>query len=763
MKRRNEQIRKWKTRQLELVRAIEYSDKLKSRVIEYHSNLESAYKIGQLSYPQFKERCSNVLEGQSVREWTRYYDKCIRYYKQEYHNIERQLNPPRYDSSKLAVYALLVVLVLSTLGIGLFASSTTLSDSGLFGDSISGFAVDDSLANTTVETNLTQEEIDAGGNGTSFEEITAILPVETPVVNETVNLPIENETIEEVAVIEPIENETVEEVAVIGPIENETVEELKVVDPVEPEIVPIDNETIERIIDQIVNKDVEVENVTVPVIISEEISGGQIIAGKPVLWKKRVIQTNETSNVEVSVPKDSTIVGIKKVEQGNEVIIPYTKVSVNNSGVIENIIGQGYVVNNVVPLSSFSGLLEKLLNIISSSFSSITGFTTIEEDKTIDENITLVIEELTTEVVVEYYTEAPSLIEEETISGKIVTVGSKFHYENVLTYSYIDDIEFEGISLYWLVNDTRKDHSFTAYDTNNNGLVDYIEWNTPHLSNESFEIDLDILDVKSYPVVGGNWTVRFNTTGTANLSITTYNGTNWSNINEDNDLKFLDLKCGNQSKSYEWINNTLEYNNYSCTPLSYEISKVLTTGEHTLRFQFGDVVKYAYNNASGVSLNIVDGTISFGEGYFDPTCGGEFATLYSNGSRTCWVNTTAYPTVPDIHIIENNGTLDLNLSVTLQNLANAEAAFCNNGVCKSNDALIEIETLNQEANSCGVGLAQGYQLLADNDSSIRARQCDELKSAAGSNELKTNLKLQVPYDQAVEDHNFVLIYEVLEI
>jgi hypothetical protein len=40
---------------------------------------------------------------------------------------------------------------------------------------------------------------------------------------------------------------------------------------------------------------------------------------------------------------------------------------------------------------------------------------------------------------------------------------------------------------------------------------------------------ITILNPQSYPSVGGNWTVRFNTTGKANLSITAVNGTTWTN------------------------------------------------------------------------------------------------------------------------------------------------------------------------------------------------------------------------------------------
>jgi hypothetical protein len=60
---------------------------------------------------------------------------------------------------------------------------------------------------------------------------------------------------------------------------------------------------------------------------------------------------------------------------------------------------------------------------------------------------------------------------------------------------------------------------------------------------------LNIINVQSYPMVGGNWTVGFDTTGTANLTIIAVNGTKFGK-----DLEFLELRCGNQN-----LNSNLYY------------------------------------------------------------------------------------------------------------------------------------------------------------------------------------------------------------
>ena len=108
----------------------------------------------------------------------------------------------------------------------------------------------------------------------------------------------------------------------------------------------------------------------------------------------------------------------------------------------------------------------------------------------------------------------------------------------------------------------------------------------------ALDTSITILNPQSYPSVGENGTVRFNTTGKANLTITAVNGTTWSNDNEDNDLQLREIKCGNKTLDYVWINNSVFIENYECDETGYEVSKVLTPGKHTLEFRFGDDVTY---------------------------------------------------------------------------------------------------------------------------------------------------------------------------
>ena len=110
--------------------------------------------------------------------------------------------------------------------------------------------------------------------------------------------------------------------------------------------------------------------------------------------------------------------------------------------------------------------------------------------------------------------------------------------------------------------------------------------------------DLTILNTQSYPIVGGNWTVKFNTTGIADLTIFLADETNWNKAEKNNDLEFLELKCGSQTLNYRWTNNAVFIENYSCDQTSYEISNVLTSGKHALKFSYGNIIRYANNFAS---------------------------------------------------------------------------------------------------------------------------------------------------------------------
>jgi len=129
-----------------------------------------------------------------------------------------------------------------------------------------------------------------------------------------------------------------------------------------------------------------------------------------------------------------------------------------------------------------------------------------------------------------------------------------------------------------------------------------MQWIVPQLSEQAFEIeaDIQIINVQSYPTVGGNWTVYFTTTGTAELTITGIDGTTFGESLPD-DLKFLELNNGTHSLMPQIVGNSIIYQNYSSTIQGFESSLVLTPGRHHLEFRFGNDVAYAHNDATFVA------------------------------------------------------------------------------------------------------------------------------------------------------------------
>ncbi|MFH1521418.1 MAG: hypothetical protein ABIF18_00505 [archaeon] len=121
--------------------------------------------------------------------------------------------------------------------------------------------------------------------------------------------------------------------------------------------------------------------------------------------------------------------------------------------------------------------------------------------------------------------------------------------------------------------------NFSVHDFDEDGFIDYIEWIVPHLSNQTYEISITILNVQSYPTVGGNWTVGFNTTGEANLTISAFNETSYGFEQENSsvDLEFLELKCGEEIQNVSvLINGTaVPYNVYLMKKRVEEIRREL--------------------------------------------------------------------------------------------------------------------------------------------------------------------------------------------
>ena len=304
-----------------------------------------------------------------------------------------------------------------------------------------------------------------------------------------------------------------------------------------------------------------------------------------------------------------------------------------------------------------------------------------------EEGVELLVQHNTTDLIVEYETEAPIMIEENLDHfNKRITISSQLHYENVLTFINITPVKQESIALYWIQNGSKQIFENVSYiDADQDGLIEQLQWIVPHLSNQTFEITITVLNAQSYPMVGGFWTVRLNTSGTADLKITPYDLTTFLPEPNDygdleDDLEFNEFLCENNSMKpsiwiltpniclelgniscYEENNETyVKYDelmqttlsidmtslyiyNYTCNETSYLKNIVRTTGAHHILFEYGPGNDTAHNwalkNATSTTVNAT-ASIRRPSGNMTGITGNYLLLNHTTENTETWHNTT---------------------------------------------------------------------------------------------------------------------------
>ncbi|MBI2576105.1 LamG domain-containing protein, partial [Candidatus Woesearchaeota archaeon] len=449
---------------------------------------------------------------------------------------------------------------------------------------------------------------------------------------------------------------------------------------------------------------------------------GQVIINQPARWSTTVKVTGNVYNLSVSIPPETLNVTV--IDLAANETLDDKKILVNDSGSVKNVtifeaekrIGQiekqehrlsgrkisivrsdpantddigklnrellslqnerNDLTGFVVASRPAKGLLTRFLEWLLSR--DITGFA-VAPILTQEENQTaVIIEDVVKEVSVEYYTEGPISEERQiTAEKKQVTISSEIHYENILAFTSIPESRPSMIMLSWLVNGTRKSANITRYeDTNNDSTIDKIYWIVPSLSNQTYEISLTLLNVQSYPMVGGNWSVAFNTTGYANLTIRAFNGTTYTEYFDDNataanDLMILELRCGSEvlfsrdgnisagisiilrngseASLSETFNKSLpifgyKAINFSCNETANHTVFVQTDGKHYQLFEFGNISKEAKNDAAGTQCGspATGSNCNILTGGADNTCIDTDANNAMDSTDYCHSNTECY-------------------------------------------------------------------------------------------------------------------------
>ncbi len=273
--------------------------------------------------------------------------------------------------------------------------------------------------------------------------------------------------------------------------------------------------------------------------------------GKPVKWIKR------SRNKTILVPDYAFNISINKIINDRRIELESNKIKIKYKGKVKNL--DEFEIDkelerlyNLLEKAKGKGARRVFQERIDKLLELKQSFVSEEAD---DNETALVVNETADSYEVIYLSEAP-ISEEVVISPTVkkVTISSEVSYRDVLAYTTIAESPSSAIRLYWYKNDSRIDVTNDAeinlsfIDSNLNSLIDRLEWIVPHLSNQTFEIEITILNVQSYPMVSDNWTVRFNTTGSANLTIRAVNETTFTEIYDnsstENDLEFLEVKCG---------------------------------------------------------------------------------------------------------------------------------------------------------------------------------------------------------------------------
>jgi hypothetical protein len=206
--------------------------------------------------------------------------------------------------------------------------------------------------------------------------------------------------------------------------------------------------------------------------VNIDISRGDIKVGERVRWVQNV-SLELPEDITIELPKEARDVIVKKIENEKAEEIDSSAIEITGSVIYSK------------PAKE------------SATRVGMTGLAIGEENNlTGEKGIEVLLDENATEYFVEYYTEAPQAFEEETGFGKRVVISGpdELNYTDVLSFANISETLDVGqeskIKIHWVENDSYV--GFDAYDIDGNGKLDYVEWITPHLSNQTFDIILII-------------------------------------------------------------------------------------------------------------------------------------------------------------------------------------------------------------------------------------------------------------------------------
>ncbi|MBT7402458.1 LamG domain-containing protein, partial [Candidatus Woesearchaeota archaeon] len=262
-------------------------------------------------------------------------------------------------------------------------------------------------------------------------------------------------------------------------------------------------------------------------------------------------------------------------------------------------------------------------------------------------------------------------------------------------------------------------------DKDGDNFIDYLEWITPHLSNQTFEIEvsIEVLNIYTYLRDEETWKVLFNTNGTSNLTITSPNAT-WTEMINDLDntldeMKFLDLKCdgipiNNQIKLIDEFGTEKLYSelaaedsfkpvkflveDYFCLGTASFDNFMHKAGYAALKFEFGNATAWAYDPPPGIPY-AQDGYVLNGSGSVIPIV--IDVNITNVNLSISWTTTTSISTGYYLQIITANTSHEINVT------ANCSATCINSTVGDVN--LTTHPQINVVLDCCEVSCSTGSE------------------------------------------------------
>ncbi len=189
-------------------------------------------------------------------------------------------------------------------------------------------------------------------------------------------------------------------------------------------------------------------------------------------------------------------------------------------------------------------------------------------------------------------------------------------------------------------------------------------------------------------------------------------------------------------------------------------------------------VTLTQSGTAGITLT--DSAIAFGSGYYNSSCILGISTLESNhtfgglgpddprAAPACWINTSATLPATDFHIIQNNGSVKVNISA-YSNQQDAETLFCGaagpTGCPLSVLSAVHLMSTNDEGSSCGAGLTSGFLsgLLLTQSSNFTVGLCNSLDFQDSSDTIDVYVKVLVPRDATSGTKTLTIMYQALAI